>query len=432
MEMLSWDFFDTLCGRKTGHEPWRLFDVVGGHGYRAVRQEAERRSDKTWNGIFATLQTMTGWPALRVRQLQDAEWQAELDAAFPIAANVAAVADGDRIVTDTYFSEAQIRELADRIGVPRSVEIVASWDGKHSGRWWKTPQAKAASLHVGDNARSDYSQATANGCQARLFAAAAQTQEERSVASSGRWEVAAAMRAARLSSPHAEGSPDQRLWVAAAQANVWFLMLAAGLVVQHARRAGVRRVQFVSRDTLLLREAFAAAAPDIEAGTFWASRETLKNPSKSFIDYARESSRGSLICDLHGTGLSVRQFVDVTGVRLNYVFVCGQRRMEPHYPCLTNLNGIAYGTAVEVMNYDDQGRVIDVVDGQPVRADLEYDVHPVRVHRAAALAGIRHAIRWPSNVFHEELWPAAKAIGRLVDRRLLRQHQVHHNRVVAN
>lgn len=429
--MLSWDFFDTLCGRKTGHEPWRLFDVVGGEDYRSIRQEAERRSDKTWDGIFATLRAMTGWPESRVRQLQEAEWQAELDAAFPIAANVAAVAENDRIVTDTYLSEAQIRQLADRIGVPRSVEIVASWDGKHSGRWWKTERAKEATLHIGDNARSDYSQATSGGCNARLFAAAGQTHEERAVASSGRWEVAAAMRSARLSNPHADGSPDSRRWIAAAHANVWFLMLAAGLLVQHARRAGVRRVQFVSRDTLLLREAFAAAAPDIQAGTFWASRQTLQRPSKSFIEYVRDASRGALICDLHGTGRSVQQFVDATGVRLNYVFVCGQRHMEPHYPCLTNLNGIAYGTAVEVMNYDDGGRVIDVVDGQPVRADLEYDIEPVRVHRAATLAGIRHAIRWPENVFHEELWPAAKAIGRVVDRRLLRQHQVHHGRVAV-
>jgi len=68
--MTSWDFFDTLMGRACG-EPWRLFEAVGGPAYVPIRQEAERRSDKTWGGIFETLREITGWEAGRVDGITD-------------------------------------------------------------------------------------------------------------------------------------------------------------------------------------------------------------------------------------------------------------------------------------------------------------------------------------------------------------------------
>jgi hypothetical protein len=107
--MTSWDFFDTLMGRAAGHEPWRVFEAVGGAAYVRIRQEAERRSDKTWAGIFDQVREITGWTAARVEQLKRDEWAAEVAGAFPIAENVARVRPGDRIVSDTYFSTLQVR-----------------------------------------------------------------------------------------------------------------------------------------------------------------------------------------------------------------------------------------------------------------------------------------------------------------------------------
>jgi hypothetical protein len=78
------------------------------------------------------------------------------------------------------------------------------------------------------------------------------------------------------------------------------------------------------------------------------------------------------------------------------------------------------------MNYHNQGRVVDVVDGQPVRADLEYDLAPVAVHRAATLAGVAACCRRPQGVTAGHVAQAAEAIRRTVPRELLRQHEVEH------
>lgn len=424
--MTSWDFFDTLSGRRTGHHPWRLFDHVAGEEYRKLRQLAEARSDKTWSGIWRAMAEITSWPADRLAELQAREWAAEKAAAFPIVENVRRVLPGDRIVSDTYFDGRQVRELADAIGLPRSVEIVATWDGKWSGRWWQSAEARAACVHIGDNAKSDYAKPRAAGLAAELYTGSRPSKAEQELDAAGRWEVAAAMRTSRLSNARAPDQPEFGWWLAASQANVRFLTLAAAVVRRYVETANPRQVYFVSRDTLLLQRAYQAAWTDLEVGTFWASRETLRRPSASFVDYVRSIADGTLFVDLHGTGRTVRQFARSTGIDLSYVFVCGQRRMEAVYHRLVELKGIGTGTAAEVMNYDVDGRVIDVVGGKPVRAPVEYDIRPVAVHREASLLGVEACCRPPVDVRPEEVSAAAEAIRTSLTRDLLRQHQVEH------
>lgn len=422
--MTSWDFFDTLLGRACG-EPWRLFEAVGGPQYVAIRREAERRSDKTWHGIFDQVRAITGWEAGRVDALARDEWAAELAGAFPIAANVARVRPGDRIVSDTYFSEIQIRELAARIGVPRTVDIVTAWDAKWTGRWWRSEMARQASLHVGDNLRSDYGQPRAAGLMAERYTAGKPTGRETGWETVGLWEIAAAARAARLQNPYPPGSDEARWWDGASIANVPFLLAAAALVHDYAAVAQPERIYFVSRDAILLADVYHAVYRET-VGIFHASRETLRRPSESFVKYARRLAPGTLFVDLHGTGKTVREFSRRTGIDLAYVFVCGQKRLQAYAPALATLRGIGSGTAVEVMNYHDEGRVLDVVGDRPVRAALEYDNRVVRVHRAASLAGATICCRRPRGVTAEHVAEAAESIRRTVPRELLRQHEVEH------
>lgn len=424
--MTSWDFFDTLCGRRTGHEPWRLFDCVGGEEFRKLRQLAETRSDKTWSGIWRAMAEITSWPSARLAELEAREWQAEREAAFPIAENVRRVAAGDRIVSDCYFSTAQVRELADLIGIPNSVKIVTSWDGKWTGRWWQTPAAREPSVHIGDNHRSDFLKPKSAGIASELYVGSRPTKAESDETARGRWAVAAAMRTARLQGPHEPGSPEARYWVSASQANVRFLLLATNLVRGYVEACRPRRVLFVTRDTLLLQQAYAASYDDLEVGTFYASRETLRRPSPAFVKYVRSVAPATLFVDLHGTGRTVAEFSRQTGIDLAYVFVCGQRRLPALYPRLVTLRGIMTGTAIEVMNYDVEGRVLDVVDGRPARAQIEYDASIVSVHRAATLCGVESCCEPPVGVTPEEVSRAAEDVRVAVCRELLRQHQVEH------
>ena len=421
----SWDFWDTLAGRRTGVDPWRLFDLVGGEDYRRVRQEAERASDKTWPGIFKALQRITGWTAARVAELREAEWQAELDGVFPIAETVRQVGPRDRIVSDTYFDAKQIRRLAARIGLPDTVEVVVSWDGKWTGRYWRSAAARDIERHVGDNARSDVAQARAEGIDAVRYAGGGATATERGLEVAGLWEAAAAARAARLQNPHAPGTDEARWWDGAAGSNVPFILTAAALVREYAAASGAERIAFVSRDAILLGRAYHALYNETVA-IFHASRQTLREPSAEFLTYVKRLAPGTLFVDLHGTGRTLRQFFQAADLKLAYVFVCGQARMAAHAPALAKLRGIGAGTAVEVMNYHDEGRVVDVIGGRPVRADLEYDPAPVRVHQAATLAGVRACCRPLRGVTVDHVAGAAEAVRRAVPRELLAQHQVHH------
>lgn len=421
--MNSYDFFDTLCGRGCG-VPWRLFEAVGGAAYVPVRQEAERRSDKTWDGIFRSLRDLTRWPQARVDELAAAEWEAELAGAFPIAENVSALRPGDRIVSDTYLRVDQVRALADRIGVPAGVEVVVSFDDKWTGKWWRTASARQAEVHVGDNKRSDVRQPGVKGINARRYVEAA-CEYEQGWQKAGLWEVAAAARAARLQNPYDGGSPEAGWWDAAARAGVPLVLTAAALVREYATVARPERIYFVSRDAILLGHAYHTLYWET-VGVFHASRLTLTRPSKSFVEYVRTLSPGTLFVDLHGTGKSVRAFSNATGIDLSCVFVCGQKRLPTYAPSLVTLGGIATGTAVEVQNYHHEGRVIDVVDGRPVRAALEYDRRIVDIQRAAILAGVNACCRAPRGVTAEHLAEAAEIVRRNVPGDLLRQHQVQH------
>lgn len=423
--MRSWDYFDTLHGRSCG-EPWRIFDLVGGEEYRKVRQAAEIASDKTWTGIFKSLHEITGWSLDRVDELRHLEERAERDCGFPIVENVRQFRPTDRIITDTYFAADQVQYLAAKIGLPGGLDIAASWDGKWTGRYWRSPSARGITLHVGDNPRSDVSQAKAAGLEARRYTAGAWTKAEADLDKAGLWEIAGAARAARLQNPHEPGSPAAAWWDGAAAANVPFVLAAAALVRQYVEAARPARVAFVSRDSLLLGEAYASLYTDDQTCRFWASRETFRRPSASYLTYVKRIAPGTLFVDLHGTGRTMRQFCRTAGLDLSWVFVCGQRRLQAHAPALVTLTGIGTGTAVEVMNYHDQGRVVDVVDGRPVRADLEYDLAPVAVHRAATLAGVAACCRRPQGVTADHVAQAAEAIRRTVPRELLRQHEVEH------
>lgn len=424
--MNSWDYFDTLHGRTTGVDPWRLFDLVGGEEYRRVRQAAEAASDKTWAGIFRSLRNLTGWSASRVDELRDREEAAEVACGFPIAENVSRLAAGDRIVTDTYFSEAQIRRLAERIGLPAGIDLVASWDGKWSGRWWQSPAGRQTARHVGDNLRSDVQQPRASGIEALHYTGGEWAAIERRWNDAGRWEVAGAARAARLQNPHQPGTPEAAWWDGAAAANVPFVLIAAALVRRYAEIAKPERVAFVSRDAILLGHAYHKLY-NTTVTIFHASRQTFRRPSQSFLTYVKQLAPGTLFVDLHGTGATMREFSRRNGIPMTYLFVCGQERLEAHAPTLVTLRGIANGTAVEVMNYHDEGRVIDVQpNGEPVRAAVEYRTDVVAVHRAATLCGIAAACRPPEGVTADDVSASAADISRAVPRELVAEHQVEH------
>lgn len=424
--MRSWDFFDTLLGRACG-EPWRVFELMGGEDFKRLRQQAEQKSDKTFEGIYTALKQMTGWSAERVDALREEELAWEKRLAFPISENVMQVRADDYVITDTYFNTAQIRDLADIIKLP-SVEIIATYGGKHHAIVWRDLRRRKLPLrmHTGDNLRADYEQPRRHGFLASFYRSGELTGLEKTLIAAGHWDVAGLARCVRLQNPYIRPDARYMTWNKQAQYNVPFLFLIAATVRGYLEEHNHKKVWFLSRDTCLLERVFKHLYPDFPAETFYASRQTYTRPSASFIEYAVSAAAvpGSLFVDLQGTGTSVATFTAQTGLRMDYLYVAAPRHLMARVPMLYLNNDI--GTTLEVFNYDTRGRVIDVQNGVPIRDRLEYDVDLVEAAHAAVDCALKYVFK-PPQVPNETAAQALLSQIKLhAPRELLKQHQVHH------
>jgi hypothetical protein len=125
-----------------------------------------------------------------------------------------------------------------------------------------------------------------------------------------------------------------------------------------------------------------------------------------------------------GTGKSAAEFINKTQIDLPYLFCAMPTKLASCTPALYQLNFV--GTELEVLNYDVQGRVIDVFNGQPVRAPLEYDKKIVQASHAAVDCLLKHIFRPPGPPSDALMAMLFLHVRRHAPRELLKQHQVHH------
>lgn len=424
--MRSWDFFDTLLGRACG-APTRVFELMGGADFTAIRQQAEQKSDKTFEGIYASLKQITGWAASKIDSLREAELDWEKRLAFPIVENVSKVSPNDYVITDTYFNAAQVRELADRVALPK-VEIVATYGGKHHARVWRDLRARNVrfAAHTGDNRHADYEQARRHGFNAVYYRGGEPTGVEKTLIAQGYWDVAGLSRCVRLQNPYTGQDPRWSAWNKQAQYNLPFLLLTAMRVRTYLDQNHYRQAYFLSRDTCLLEKTFKALYPDFPATTFYASRQTYTRPSASFTAYASAAASvpGALFIDLQGTGTSVRAFTERAGIQMPYLYVAAPRHLQAYVPGLYSNADI--GTAMEVFNYDTRGRVVDVQNGEPIRDQVEYDVRLVEAAHAAVACGLQYLFRLPAAPSDAVMQLLLAQLRQRAPRELIKQHQVHH------
>jgi hypothetical protein len=250
----------------------------------------------------------------------------------------------------------------------------------------------------------------------------------------GLWAAAAASRAVRLQNPHEAETDAWAAWNAQA-GNAAFLWAAAASVAHYARETGHDRVLFVSRSALRLAAVFARLYPEVSSGTFHASRQVYRQPSPSFLRYARGELRpGTLLVDLHGSGASWQTFRKSTGLDAACVMVLGvagfHRRKRMCVPQLSEAESPGDGTSIEVVNYALEGRVIDFVSGRPIRDELEYDPQLVRVAHTALDSVLRVAIAPSRPPSWSELVRLSREACAAVPESLRRQHVMSHGEPV--
>ncbi|MBU6383834.1 MAG: hypothetical protein KGQ49_00270 [Verrucomicrobia bacterium] len=379
----SFDLFDTLLGRLR-YFPHSTYEMVEKQfpmpGFAFYRMAAEKKSDGTLAGIYRHLRQMLDLTRVQAKALMDFEFRSDVSQLFPIPETLAQVQDGDLIVSDTFYSLSQIKQILKKIGLQKRVHIYATPRGKYLGTIWDTVKKQhPVASHLGNFLHSDVHMAEKNGVRGVHFSDSELNPTEKAMLDFGQGDLGCLMRAVRLQNPYPVGSPEFLLWNEQCALNVPLLIHASLHLHAFCQKKKKRRVLFTSRDGCLWIQVFRTLFPEYESLYFQTSRFTYLFPTQTFIDYVRSIySEDAMIVDLNGSGRSCRMFfkAHMKVPPLYYSIVNHKKR---HF-CILRKSFAHDG--MEKMNYDLVGALYDVRGGQPMRSSLEYDLRYIRPSHA--------------------------------------------------
>ncbi|MGH9022861.1 MAG: glycosyltransferase [Acidimicrobiia bacterium] len=318
IDVVSFDFFDTLVGRPDLLSPRDVFTAVqdraerdlgdAGKRFPLLRARAEEAArvrawgfgfqEVTLEEIYAELAPWTGWSGDRIGQVRDMELEAERDAVRARDTGRRlyrlALAAGKRIMllTDTYLPESFIAELAEREGYGGITRIYASSSERRSklrgslfdvlvGELGCDP---ARVLHVGDDATSDVVPALSRGLNALHVPTMVKTWRTRhgigDRCTGSALMSAMLSRIAETAERPQRRSDRQNVLADIGERSMAPLLLGFSTwLVDRLRAGGYGRVFFASRDGLILKQAFdvVAEAANLEVDTryLYVSRAAL-------------------------------------------------------------------------------------------------------------------------------------------------------------
>lgn len=321
-QIYSFDVFDTLISRPF-MRPADVFVAIGNslssrgrvaidpRHYRDARRRAEQRAraasrqrdDCRWGEIFLHFPELSNW-SLSADEVMEAELDAERLCCLPIAANVSRVRglvkSGEEVIflSDMYLPTDFIWELICKhvVECPKENVYVSGDLGlaKHTGRLYsyvirRYGIAPSQLRHIGDNHYADVEVPTRLGVEATHYHGVQPTRHERLPRPRSRAPVAlSAMhgiaRAARLTSAYSE------IWgpVASIAASVVAPVLTAYVawVMRDARKRGIERLYFVSRDGQILKLIASQLRldGDPECYYLYGSRQAWFLPSVQDVD----------------------------------------------------------------------------------------------------------------------------------------------------
>lgn len=288
--MNSWDCFDTLIARRF-YSPVSIFREVaarlGDPHFVSRRRTAERRSNKTYAGIYRHL------PGIDPQ----VELDVELEHCLPIMQNMRLVQDGDMIVSDMYLDKSHIERMLRKAGLNKDVSIVVTPHGKGTGKIWS--QIPKPDLHTGDNIHADVRSPIAAGIPAAHSTVSVFCRLEHLVSKS-HFQLACWMRYVRLHNPHEPGLDSWYLWNDQ-------MVNAAALAMFVKQLPDDEEYAFAFRDGLHLSRIYTAMTgkPAVE---FHTSRNAYVWPTPAFAEYAYRTTEGRTIVDINGSGRHARQF----------------------------------------------------------------------------------------------------------------------------
>lgn len=395
--MKSFDLFDTLIGRRCG-TAGRLFEELGRRLGETDFPDRRRRAERLLQDqrVEYTLEAIYDQEPLRGLDWRS-EWNLELENTFRIEEQARELRADDIIVSDMYLSEGQLHELMRAAGIEFKGKIYVSCYGKHTGGIWKRVKREhpGLALHIGDNLENDVRKPKTQGIRTRAAVTGLNEVEKgyEAIHADLAWWV-------RWGRVTGRGNPAPTLIGLQNQFNLPFLWAASHLLAGYAKRTGMKRLLFMSRDGQMWLEMFKKLHPEVEAEYLFVSRECLRGKSESYFEYLNSRLDGrALLVDMAASGGSLKAALpklkvkphlwtamflpepfkaDVSGLRLAYA--------------VTNVELSFNNAALERLNYATHWHVADVVGGQPVTdQEGEYDMAKVQAYHAFARGMIERA-----------------------------------------
>lgn len=387
--MKSYDIFDTLVGR------WYLgIDSVFKEmeklsmlpGFCGIRKQAEiEAKEKTLSGIYSEVQKLLGINDFLRDFLKEYEFRLEKKRLFPIYENIKKVTREDILVSDTFYTEEELAELLDFVGLPREAykKIVCSYDGKATGKIWSGLNSE---FHTGDNYNSDFVQPMRFGIPSEITSISKEYDKDRIEytlkVDFGLENLSLFSRALRLQNPYSEDLED--VWNEQATVNIPLLVLISFYL---HNKFGNAPLLFTQRDCYHLHGIYSSLFYT-KSCQFDTSRYLYTNPTKSFVEYVKNKiNKDSIVIDLQGTGKTFHDFF-----RKNFDFI--PKYFPVVYSDLDNTYSVdyivhrrdGYSDTIEKLNYTDAGKLLDVKYDNPIRETIVFNHYLDVIKDANSLA----------------------------------------------
>jgi hypothetical protein len=406
--MNSFDVFDTLLARRyiTSDPIWdHIEDQYSIPGFATARKSADNGSRNLYE-IYDILVGTSVIDQSQRNQLFDLELRLEKETCFPVQENIDRVSDGDMLISDMYLPASAILELVRSVGLTKQVTLYQSNGDKSQGSVYKKFREEKPGIHLGDNRRSDYEQARANGINGEWYLGTGLNEYESQFNDRGMTYTALLCREVRLRN----NTIYRNYFDVACGINLPWLLICAEML---HRKYKDRNLVFLGRDCQLMYKIYSA----YYGGCYYLpfSRSVAFNQPGDAVNYLlTHSPENPLFVDISSTGGtwakldSYSKLEIVVAIYSDLAYYTPDRPVPPQtFTYLTTNTQVGpTNLLLEVFNCGDHGHLkqIEVIDGKLMQVkfgDPELPQELINTIQQPVNTAIDLAIHYRSNIREE-------------------------------
>lgn len=389
-EVVSYDFWDTLCGRIC-YDNIGLFHIMEHRlkitGFAKLRIQAEINVSKTntnysLSEIYNEFLNMCRCDISKYL-LCLYEQLTEISMIFFIRKHASRLDDNSIIVSDFFWDHDQFVKFLDMIGIYiNHKQVFVTNDGKRDGYVWEKLQNKTPfqiTKHVGNNKWSDYDNVKIKTSIVPecVIGDVSLTDNETYMHDHGFPLIGSVMRSVRLSNMYKPDGIQHKIWNIYCDRYLPVLLIQA--LVLNQLQDSATKFTFMARDVWMLMNVFKVLFPTHACQYYYTSRNAMNHADCDYVEYSRAVLDGSIVVDLLGTGNTFTAFCKKHNIDYGLYIVwfasTGGYNVLNYYDD-TKMYHVCnfFNKYIERLNYSWHGSVHTACKDSVSVYDAEYDV----------------------------------------------------------